>query len=61
VHRLRSVGTPVHPTFRICPPPLAGRGARAALHTVAPDIVHVQGHSRSAGRCFVPPEACSFR
>jgi len=44
VHRLRSVGTPVHPTFRICPPPLAGRGARAALHTVAPDIVHVQGH-----------------
>lgn len=44
VHRLRSVRTPLHPTFRISPPPLVGAQARRVLRQVQPDVVHVQGH-----------------
>lgn len=44
VHRLWSVRTLLHPTFRFCPPPLGGVATRRVLDTVAPDVVHVQGH-----------------
>lgn len=44
VHRLRSVRTPFHPTFRVCLPPTAAIGARRVLQAVRPDIVHVQSH-----------------
>lgn len=44
VHRLRSVRTPVHPTFRVSPPPLVGPATRRVLEAVRPDVVHVQSH-----------------
>lgn len=44
VHRLRSAPTLVHPTFRVCLPPLVGRDVTAVLDDVAPDVVHLQGH-----------------
>jgi len=44
VHRLRSWRTPMHPTFRVCLPPVVGSAVGAVLHGVAPDVVHVQGH-----------------
>jgi glycosyltransferase involved in cell wall biosynthesis len=44
VHRIASVGTPVHPTFRICRPVLAFRAAQALLAELAPDLVHIQAH-----------------
>lgn len=44
VHRLWSLRTLLHPTFRFCPPPVGGVGTRRVLDTVTPDVVHVQGH-----------------
>lgn len=44
VHRLRSIRTPFHSTFRICPPPLVDWASCDVLDTIRPDIVHVQGH-----------------
>ncbi|MFI9386994.1 glycosyltransferase [Kutzneria sp. NPDC052558] len=44
VHRIASVGTPVHPTFRICRPMLAFRAAQDLLSELAPDLVHIQAH-----------------
>lgn len=44
VHRLRSVGTLVHPTFRASLPPATSRAATSLLRDLRPDVVHVQGH-----------------
>jgi phosphatidylinositol alpha 1,6-mannosyltransferase len=44
VHRIASVRTPVHPTFRICSPPRAFRAAQALVDELAPDLVHIQAH-----------------
>ncbi|HTI26817.1 MAG TPA: glycosyltransferase [Kutzneria sp.] len=44
VHRISSMGTPVHPTFRICHPVQARRAARALLDEIKPDLVHIQAH-----------------
>lgn len=43
-HRVASVGTPFHPTFRVSPPPMSTRVVRRTLAAVRPDLVHVQGH-----------------
>lgn len=43
VHQLRSVPTGVHPTFRVCLPPQT-HAVSEVLRSVAPDVVHVQGH-----------------
>ncbi|MFC0439981.1 glycosyltransferase [Kutzneria buriramensis] len=44
VHRVSSLSTPVHPTFRISRPLRASRTAEALLTELAPDVVHVQAH-----------------
>jgi len=44
VHRVGSWGTPLHPTFRVCPPYRAVRAARDLLDEVKPDVVHIQAH-----------------
>ena len=44
VHRIASLGTPAHPTFRVCPPLRAFRAAEALLAEVRPDLVHIQAH-----------------
>jgi glycosyltransferase involved in cell wall biosynthesis len=61
MRRVRSVRTPFHPTFRICPPWQAARAANALLDQVRPDVVHVQAHFligralvRAAARRSVP-------
>ncbi|WP_086842523.1 glycosyltransferase [Amycolatopsis kentuckyensis] len=53
VHRVGSVRTPFHPTFRICPPWRTARAVPALLAAIAPDVVHTQAHflvGRSAVR-----------
>ncbi|HEY4023256.1 MAG TPA: glycosyltransferase [Pseudonocardiaceae bacterium] len=44
VHRLRSHGTPYHPTFRICLPWQVKAATAALLDEIKPDLVHVQAH-----------------
>ncbi len=44
VHRLRSHGTPYHPTFRICLPWQVRSATAALLNEIQPDLVHVQAH-----------------
>ena len=44
VHRLRSVRTPLHPTFMVARPHLVGVETVRVLRDLHPDIVHVQGH-----------------
>ena len=44
VHRISSLGTPVHPTFRVCRPLRAFRAAQDLLDELAPDLVHIQAH-----------------
>lgn len=61
LHRAASLRTPLHPTFRLSPPPVPLRAAAAALRRARPDVVHVQGHfllgrelSRQARRRQLP-------
>jgi phosphatidylinositol alpha 1,6-mannosyltransferase len=44
VHRVASIGTLVHPTFRICRPLKAVRTAQVLLDELKPDLVHIQAH-----------------
>lgn len=44
VHRLRSRPLLLHPTMRFVLPTAVNRGVSEAIDTVAPDVVHVQGH-----------------
>src|SRR5207248_10449927 len=44
VHRLRSVRTPFHPTFRICLPWRVSAAIGELIDDLAPDLVHVQAH-----------------
>ena len=44
VHRLRSVRTPLHPSFRITRPLLVRVEIGRVLRDVDPDVVHVQAH-----------------
>jgi glycosyltransferase involved in cell wall biosynthesis len=44
VHRVPSVSALVHPTFRVCPPPLASRHAAKIIRRARPDVIHVQSH-----------------
>ncbi|WP_410643764.1 glycosyltransferase [Amycolatopsis sp. lyj-346] len=53
IHRLGSVRTPFHPTFRICPPWRTAKAVPALLAGIDPDVVHTQAHflvGRSAVR-----------
>lgn len=43
-HRLTSLRTPVHPTFRVCAPWHVSREVPRLLASVRPDVVHVQAH-----------------
>lgn len=61
VHRVRAHRTPLHPTFRVCLPGPARRGAAGLLDQLRPDVVHVQAHFvvgralvRAAARRNVP-------
>ncbi|WP_335987698.1 glycosyltransferase [Glycomyces sp. MUSA5-2] len=56
VHRIASVRTPFHPTFRFCPPWRAAKAVPALLAAIEPDLVHTQAHfliGRSAVRAAV--------
>jgi len=44
VHRVPSVRTPFHPTFRICLPWRSSRAAKSLVDELRPDVVHVQAH-----------------
>jgi glycosyltransferase involved in cell wall biosynthesis len=44
VHRIPSLGTPFHPTFRIATPWAASRVVEPLLARLRPDVVHVQSH-----------------
>jgi len=44
IHRIASLGTPFHPTFRICAPWQASRAVPPLLEQLQPDLVHVQSH-----------------
>jgi glycosyltransferase involved in cell wall biosynthesis len=44
VHRIPSLPTPFHPTFRICTPWGASRAVAPLLDRLRPDVVHVQSH-----------------
>ncbi|PRX51387.1 glycosyltransferase involved in cell wall biosynthesis [Prauserella shujinwangii] len=53
VHRIGSLRTPFHPTFRFCPPWRASKAVPALLAEIEPDVVHTQAHfliGRSAVR-----------
>lgn len=53
VHRIGSVRTPFHPTFRFCPPWRTAQAVPALLAEIEPDVVHTQAHflvGRSAVR-----------
>ena len=53
VHRIGSLRTPFHPTFRICPPWRTAKAVPALLAAIEPDVVHTQAHflvGRSAVR-----------
>jgi glycosyltransferase involved in cell wall biosynthesis len=53
-HRVAAVRTPFHPTFRVVRPAVAVRDARRLVASLAPDVVHVQGHfpiGRALLRC----------
>jgi glycosyltransferase involved in cell wall biosynthesis len=52
LHRIGSLGTPFHPTFRICAPWRATRSAPELFDLIQPDVVHVQSHF-SLGRAMV--------
>jgi len=52
VHRVRSLGTPFHPSFRVCAPWQATRAVPALFDLIRPDVVHVQSHF-SIGRAVV--------
>ncbi|HVV24876.1 MAG TPA: glycosyltransferase [Pseudonocardiaceae bacterium] len=52
VHRLAAHRTPCHPTFRVCLPWQARRGAAELLDELEPDLVHTQAHF-SVGRALV--------
>jgi glycosyltransferase involved in cell wall biosynthesis len=52
VHRVASLGTPFHPTFRICTPRQAGRAIPELFDRLRPDVVHVQSHF-SIGRAVL--------
>jgi glycosyltransferase involved in cell wall biosynthesis len=44
VHRIPSLPTPFHPTFRFCTPWQASRAVQPLLERLRPDVVHVQAH-----------------
>jgi len=44
VHRIGSLRTPFHPTFRFCPPWRTARAVPALLAEIEPDVVHTQAH-----------------
>ncbi|MFD4676983.1 glycosyltransferase [Lentzea sp. NPDC058450] len=44
VHRIASVRTPFHPTFRVCTPWRVRGSLPAILAAADPDVVHVQAH-----------------
>jgi glycosyltransferase involved in cell wall biosynthesis len=53
VHRIGSLRTPFHPTFRFCPPWRTTKSVPALLAEIEPDVVHTQAHflvGRSAVR-----------
>lgn len=53
VHRIGSMRTPFHPTFRFCPPWRTAQAVPALLAEIEPDVVHTQAHflvGRSAVR-----------
>ncbi|GAA1136583.1 glycosyltransferase [Nesterenkonia lutea] len=53
VHRIGSMRTPFHPTFRFCPPWRTAHAVPALLSEIDPDVVHTQAHflvGRSAVR-----------
>ncbi|KAA2254032.1 glycosyltransferase family 4 protein [Solihabitans fulvus] len=61
VHRIGSMRTPFHPTFRVCPPWRAAGAVRSLFAELEPDVVHVQAHfligrflARAARRGGVP-------
>ncbi|MGH3318837.1 MAG: DMT family transporter [Streptosporangiaceae bacterium] len=44
LHRVASMRTPFHRTFRVCLLPGAGESVSDVVAAVRPDVVHVQGH-----------------
>jgi glycosyltransferase involved in cell wall biosynthesis len=52
VHRIPSLGTPFHPTFRVATPWRAARAVGPLLDRLRPDVVHVQSHF-AVGRAVV--------
>jgi glycosyltransferase involved in cell wall biosynthesis len=53
IHRIGSLRTPFHPTFRFCPPWRTAKAVPALLAEIDPDVVHTQAHfliGRSAVR-----------
>lgn len=53
VHRIGSLRTPFHPTFRFCPPWRTSKAVPELLAQIEPDVVHTQAHfliGRSAVR-----------
>jgi glycosyltransferase involved in cell wall biosynthesis len=52
VHRIKSIRTPFHPTFRVCAPWYAARAVPVLLDRLQPDIVHAQSHF-SIGRAMI--------
>ncbi|MDT7728822.1 MAG: hypothetical protein QOI21_5398 [Actinomycetota bacterium] len=52
VHRIRSLGTPFHPSFRVCAPWQAARAVPTLFDQLQPDVVHVQSHF-SIGRAVL--------
>jgi glycosyltransferase involved in cell wall biosynthesis len=52
IHRVKSLGTPFHPTFRVCAPWQAARAVPGLFDRIRPDVVHVQSHF-SIGRAVL--------
>ena len=52
VHRIPSLGTPFHPTFRVSTPWRAAQAVKPLLDRLQPDVVHVQSHF-AVGRAVV--------
>jgi glycosyltransferase involved in cell wall biosynthesis len=52
VHRIKSIGTPFHPSFRISTPWHASRAVPVLVDRLQPDVVHAQSHF-SIGRALI--------
>ena len=61
VHRFRSFKAPTHEYYRLCLPWLVEPAMRRLIHTIKPDVVHVQCHYMIGKAAILAAEAARVR